>query len=87
MAKIYSFPSKEKQSYRIPLFSDIEVDAVLICVLIFGSDDKKYTYEDLGSIEPQTVVRCLKVGSESWFLSKEMKAIINNILNNVEVIP
>ena len=86
MAKIYNFPSKEKLTYRIPLFSDVEVDIVLICILIFGDNDKRCTYEELGSVEPAAVVKCLEKGKDSWFLSKEVKAIITNILNNVEVV-
>lgn len=83
-ATIYRFPSKEQITYKISLFNDTEVDAVLICLNLFSDQGIFATYDNLGSIDPAFVIKSLNMGKESWIFSKEFKTIIEIILNNVE---
>lgn len=85
MAKIYKFPSKSKVSYKILLYNDNEVDAVLLCLNVFSDQNVFATLDNLSDIDPKLILECLTNAKESWLFSEEFKKLVIHILDNVEV--
>lgn len=89
MATIYSFPGKadtDKQTYRLSLYSDIEVEAVMTCVNVFSILDYKVTMDNLTQLDPRLVIECLKVGQTSWIFTDEFKQVFAQVIDNMQVV-
>lgn len=85
-ATIYSFPSPEKVPvHRVPLYSDEEIESVLIVVNVFYDSDIKYYSDNIDKLDPELVIECLKTSIISGLFSDRFKSIIKRILANVEV--
>lgn len=87
-ATIYKFPSPPAQEpkYRIPLYSDEEVEVAVISVNVFCNDNFKYNIDTLNFTEPVLVIECLKSSITSKIFSERFKIVARQILKNVEVI-
>lgn len=83
-ATIYRFPSKDKVTYKIALYSEIEVEVVLICLNVFAEIEQPATFNNLGNIDSEKVLESLHLANDSWIFSNDMKSYIQQILNNVE---
>lgn len=87
-ATIYSFPSKqpepEKVEYRIPLFSDEEIELTLVAVNVFNLSDIKYNIKTLSNVDPELVLNCLIKATEVDMFSDVVKNKLKVILSNVE---
>lgn len=84
-ATIYSFPKQEKVPvYRVPLYSDEEVEATLIVVNVFYDTDRRFTDVTVTQLNPEQVIECLKTAIVSGLFSEKFKSIIKRILANVE---
>jgi hypothetical protein len=87
-ATIYSFPKKqsepEKVEYRIPLFSDEEIELTLVAVNVFNLSDIKYNMKTLCTVDPELVLNCLIQATETDVFSDSVKSKLRYILNNVE---
>ena len=62
MADILKFPDKfvnGKRLYRIPLYTDLDIDVVLFCVNAFGETDKRVIIDDLIKMDPVDVIKCV----------------------------
>lgn len=86
-ATIYKFPTLvHEPKYRIPLFSDEEVEVTIICVNVFSHEEIKYNIDTLNFIDPVTVIECLKLSISSKIFSEKFKIIARQVLKNVEEI-
>ena len=84
-ATIYSFPKLIKEpEYRLPLYSDEEVEVTIICVNVFSHHDIKYNIDTLCFLDTVTVLECLKSATSSKIFSEKFKTITRAILKNVE---
>ena len=89
MDNIIPFPKKYQQgkrSYRIPLYSDYDVDLVLFCINAFGETEKRVGMEDLGKLDPIDVKKCIDKAVDSSIVSIEAKAHLQYIINSIEEI-
>lgn len=87
MTNIIKFPDKfrkEPRRYRIPLYSEWDVDLVLFCVNAFGTSDKRIIIDDLLQMDPIEVIECLDSALESDIISNMAKHHIACIRKSVE---
>lgn len=90
MADILKFPDRffhGKRLYRIPLYSDLDIDIVLFCVNAFGETDKRLIIDDLVKMDPVEVIKCIDFALESEYISNTTKAHIECIRKSIEEIP
>ncbi len=90
MAEILKFPNKfhqGKRLYRIPLYSDMDIDLVLFCVNAFGETDKRVIIDDLVKMDPVDVMKCIDFAFESEYISNITKSHIECIRKSIEEIP
>ena len=90
MADILKFPDKfvnGKRLYRIPLYSDMDIDVVLFCVNAFGETDNRVIIDDLIKMDPVDVIKCIDFSLESEYISNTTKAHIECIRKSIEEIP
>lgn len=86
-ATIIEFPKKEKSyGFKIPLYTDIEIEISLLCINSFSSYPNKITVKDLSEIDPCFVIESLRKGRHCQYITPLSKRIIDKILNNVEKI-
>lgn len=89
-ATILKFPVKntlQKQTtLRLPLYTDGEIEAVLVCMNALGVDDMRHTFSSLVTLDPHLVIRNLNVALESIIFSEEFKKTVKNILDNIEIV-
>lgn len=87
-ARIYQFPKTPvlEPKYRIPLYSDEEIEVTIICVNVFLHDDIKYNIDKLNFIDPILIIESLKSSVSSPIFSEKFKAIVKRVLKNVETI-
>lgn len=84
-ATIFKFPEiKQQKTIRLPLYSEEEMAAVIICMNLIGETSEKCTYADLNTLDPFLVISNLNFSLNSNIFSEEFKYIIKNILDNVE---
>lgn len=86
-AKIYTFPNIKKPYspyvVSIPLYTDAEVDAVIISVNLYVVDDIRYNSYTVETLDPDTILLCLKTAIDDNILSTKVKRIIKKIIKNV----
>ena len=90
MADILKFPDKfyqGKRLYRIPLYTDFDINIVLFCVNAFGETDKRVIIDDLIKMDPLDVIKCIDFALESEYISNTTKAHIECIRKSIEEIP
>lgn len=90
MADILKFPEKfvtGKRLYRIPLYTDLDIDVVLFCVNAFGETNKRVIIDDLIKMDPVDVIKCIDFSLESEYISNTTKAHIECIRKSIEEIP
>ncbi len=89
MAEILKFPDKffGKRLYRIPLYSDMDIDVVLFCVNAFGETEKRAIIDDLVKMDPVDVIKCIDFALESEYISSMTKEHIKCIRKSIEEIP
>ena len=90
MADILKFPDKfvnGKRLYRIPLYSDMDIDIVLFCVNAFGETDNRVIIDDLIKMDPVEVIKCIDFSLESEYISNTTKAHIECIRKSIEEVP
>jgi len=89
MAEILTFPRKfhDKRHYRIPLYSDMDIEIVLFCVNAFGETDKRVIIDDLIRMDPIEVIKSIDFALESEYISNTTKAHIECIRRSIEEIP
>lgn len=91
-AEILKFPKryqKPKLGYRIPLYTDEEIDIVILVVNYFSTEEKseKYTAESLRKLNVFFVKKCLDTAHKSELLSVYAKKLITKIVNSIEEVP
>lgn len=87
MAKIYRFPKKgSKVVYKIPLYTETEVDIALTCLNVYGSLTEAATINNLGQVDPKILIDSLNESKDSWIFSNDFKTYISDILNNIEIV-
>lgn len=88
VANVIQFPKpqvREKAStIRLPLYTDYEIETVLLCVNIYSTDDVKHTFSTLSAQDPVLVMKHLNSALESNIFTEEFKKIIRTILENAE---
>lgn len=89
MDNILKFPnkfSKEPRHYRIPLYSDEDINLVLFCINAFGETENRVIIDDLVKMDPIDVMKCLDNALESDILNTAFKQHIQYIRNSVETL-
>lgn len=87
MNNVVKFPNKyttERRHYRIPLYSQADVDLVLFCLNAFGNTDERLNSHDLGVLDPIYVMKCLDIAYQSDILSNSAKSHVKAIRDSVE---
>lgn len=90
MAEILKFPDKffqGKRYYRIPLYSDLDIDIVLFCVNAFGESEKRVIIDDLVKMDPIDVMKCIDFAIESEYISNTSKEHLVCIRKSIEELP
>jgi hypothetical protein len=86
-ARIYKFPEIEKTyGYKIPLYSDKQIEVCVIAVNAFSSYPIKINSVDLSDIDPKFVIEGLTKAKESTIIDSSCRKIIITIMNNIEKI-
>ncbi len=84
---ILKFPDKfrkEPRRYRIPLYTDADVELVLFCVNAFGVTPERKMMDDLLEMDPIEVIECLDIARESDIISNVAKEHIRCIRESIE---
>jgi hypothetical protein len=87
MNNIIKFPDKfrkEPRHYRIPLYTDADIEMVLFCVNAFGVTPNRSMIDDLSSMDPIEVIECLDIASQSDIMSSVAKNHIRCIRESIE---
>lgn len=87
MSNVIQFPDrfpKKPRRYRIPLYSDADIDLVLFCVNAFGISSNRLMIDDLLEMDPVDVMECLDFALESDIVSNEAKRHIRSIWESIE---
>ena len=87
MGNILQFPNKfrkEPRHYRIPLYSEADIDLVLFCVNAFGITPKRIIFDDLIKMDPIDVMECLDFAMKSDIVSNAAKEHIRCIRASIE---
>jgi hypothetical protein len=90
MNNVLPFPDRfyrGKRQYRIPLYTDFDIDIVLFCVNAFGETDKRVIIDDLIKMDPVDVIKCIDFALESEYISNITKTHIECIRRSIEEIP
>lgn len=90
MAEILKFPDKffrGRRLYRIPLYTDLDINLVLFCVNAFGDTEKRIIIDDLIKMDPVEVIKCIDFAMESEYISSMTKSHIESIRKSIEEIP
>jgi hypothetical protein len=86
-AKIVKFPKKFQRTtplgVAIKLYTEEEIEMVLLCINIFGSRTDLFTKNDIRSADPYYTIDCMRSAQSSFLLSRDAKAIISRIMSNV----
>lgn len=82
-------PEYEPSGYRINLYTEDQIEVVLLCVNLCEEQDstKKYARKDLKLMDPVFVMVRMNVCLDNKFLSQPAKEAILKIVNSIEVIP
>jgi hypothetical protein len=89
MDNVLKFPDrtpKEDRSYRIPLYTDYDVELVLFCVNAFGETEKRVTIDNLIEMDAIEVKKCIDFAVKSGYISNTIRADLTVILNSIEEI-
>ena len=84
---ILKFPDKfrkEPRRYRIPLYTDADMEIVLFCVNAFGVTPERNMIDDLLEMDPIEVIECLDIARESDIISSVAKEHIRCIRESIE---
>ena len=87
MSNILKFPNKfrkEARRYRIPLYTDADIEIVLFCVNAFGVTPNRNMMDDLLAMDPIEVMECLDIASQSDIISTVAKNHIRCIRESIE---
>ena len=87
MNNILKFPDKfrkEPRHYRIPLYTDADIEMVLFCVNAFGIIPNRIMVHDLLTMDPIEVIECLDIARESDIISSVAKEHIRCIRESIE---
>jgi hypothetical protein len=90
MADILKFPDKfvnSKRLYRIPLYTDMDVNIVIFCVNAFGETSERITVEGLIKMDPVDVIKSIDFCLDSEYISNTTKAHLECIRKSIEEIP
>jgi hypothetical protein len=91
MNKVLNFPKKfvnpdsldESKHYRIPLYSEDDVNMVLFCLNAFGDTDARFVRDDLARTDPLFVAKCLDTAYKSDIITVIAKSHIKAIRDSV----
>lgn len=88
MGDIVPFPNRffVDRRYRIPLYSDGDIDLVLFCINAFGETENRVMLDDLLQMDPIDVMKCLDFALESDIVGNAAKQHIQCIRNSVEIL-
>lgn len=86
---VIPFPVRNKNSnkdvaYKIPLYGDEQVKLIVAVVNIYGNIHNAVTEHTIKHQDPVFVVDCLKKAYKDYLFSTKAKAIINQILSQIE---
>lgn len=87
MSNVVKFPirhSTTPRHYRIPLYTESDVELVLFCLNGFGNTDERLNQHDLCVTDPVYVMKCLDIAYESELLCSNTKSYIKAIRDSVE---
>ena len=92
MSKVIAFPTKfphpdsldESKFYRIPLYSEADVELVLLCLNAFGDSDARYVRDDLPKTDPVYVAKCLDIAHRSELLAVPTRSHVKAIRDSVQ---
>lgn len=90
MAEILKFPNKIlpfNRRYRITLYTDYEIELVLVALNTYPETEKKMTVEDLSTLDPIFVKKSLDFAMTSSIISDNAKKSISIILDNMQELP
>lgn len=90
MNNVLKFPDKfhmGKRAYRIPLYSDSDIELVLFAVNAFGETDNRIIIDDLVKMDPVEVIKSIDFALESEYISKMTKEHLECIRKSVEELP
>jgi len=90
MAEILKFPDKLlpfPRRYRITLYTDYEVELVLVALNTYPDTEKKYFAEDLVGLDPIFVKKCIDFATTSSIISDGAKKHLHAILDNIQELP
>ena len=90
MADIIKFPDRYfqgKRLYRIPLYSDHDINIVLFCINAFGETQERVIIDDLVKMDPVDVIKCIDFALDSEYISNTTKAHIECIRKSIEEVP
>lgn len=90
MADILKFPEKffsGKRLYRIPLYTDMDVNIVIFCVNAFGETNNRITVTDLIKMDPVDVIKCIDFSIDSNYISNDAKYHLTCIRKSIEELP
>ena len=90
MADILKFPDKfvnGKRLYRIPLYTDMDVNIVIFCVNAFGETEERITVDGLIKMDPVDVIKCIDFSLDSGYISSDAKEHLTYIRKSIEELP
>ena len=90
MADILKFPDKfvnGKRLYRIPLYTDMDVNIVIFCVNAFGETSERITVDGLIKMDPVDVIKCIDFSLDSGYISSDAKEHLTCIRKSIEELP
>ena len=88
MGEILNFPRKAKfVGYAIPLYTQEEIDVVLLAMNSFAFGRFKVTEYTISKYDPEFVIRALFFMVGNKLFSKEAREVSKKILSTVKEIP
>lgn len=90
MADILKFPDKfvnGKRLYRIPLYTDMDVNIVIFCVNAFGETSERITVDGLIKMDPVDVIKSIDFCLDSGYISSDAKEHLTCIRKSIEELP
>lgn len=92
MGQLIKFPPKRKRppiGLRINIYTEEQIEIVLLAVNHFGGWHKKIEQKDIQNLDPTFTINSLKAMLNSfstWIFSKDAKEIAQTLLDSVEEI-
>lgn len=90
MNNVLKFPDRfyrGKRAYRIPLYTDHDIDLVLFCVNAYGETENRVIIDDLIKMDPVDVMKSIDFALQSEYISNVTKEHLECIRKSVEELP